>query len=57
MRSLTKPGCAKKPLPPPRPYQLWTGQMWLLESAMAYLKERQQECYCSPPPPCIPIPC
>lgn len=41
--SLTEPVRGEGPLPPlPRPYQLWTGQMWLLESAMAYLGERQQ---------------
>lgn len=41
--SLTEPVRGEVPLPPlPRPYQLWTGQMWLLESAMAYLGERQQ---------------
>lgn len=34
---------AKGPCRSPRPYQLWTGQMWLLESAMAYLGETQQQ--------------
>lgn len=57
MRSLIKPGCAKKPLLLCRPYQLWTGQMWLLDSAMAYLEERQQQGYHSHPPPCTPFPC
>lgn len=57
MRCLIKPRCAKKPRLPPRPYQLWTGQMWLLDSAMAYLEARQQQGYHSHPPPCIPIPC
>lgn len=57
MRSLIKPGCAKKPLLPCRPYQLWTGQIWLLDSAMAYLEERQQQSYHSHPPPCSPFPC
>lgn len=57
MRCLIRPGCAKKPLVPPRPYQLWTGQIWLLDSAMAYLEARQQTGLPKPPTSLHPPPC